>query len=67
VRAIPALLLEQMAAAKKPGNIVILVACRNNPFERRMRGASRGLAAVETRPGERWWPTPHVGDCRALR
>ena len=32
-------------------NIVMLDACRNNPFERRMRGASQGLAAVDAARG----------------
>ena len=45
------LLLEQMAEAKNRVNIVMLDACRNNPFERRMRGASRGLAAVDAARG----------------
>ena len=45
------LLLEQMAEAKNRVNIVILDACRNNPFERRMRGGSRGLAAVDAARG----------------
>jgi len=45
------LLLEQMAEAKNRVNIVILDACRNNPFERRLRGASRGLAAVDAARG----------------
>jgi hypothetical protein len=45
------LLLEQMTEAKNRVNIVILDACRNNPFERRMRGASRGLAAVDAARG----------------
>lgn len=45
------LLLEQMAEAKNRVNIVVLDACRNNPFERRMRGASRGLAAVDAARG----------------
>jgi hypothetical protein len=45
------LLLEQMAEARNRVNIVILDACRNNPFERRMRGASRGLAAVDAARG----------------
>ena len=45
------LLLEQMGEAKNRVNIVILDACRNNPFERRMRGASRGLAAVDAARG----------------
>jgi hypothetical protein len=31
--------------------MVILDACRNNPFERRMRGGSRGLAAVDAARG----------------
>ena len=45
------LLLEQMAEAKNRVNIVILDACRNNPFERRVRGASRGLAAIDAARG----------------
>jgi caspase domain-containing protein len=45
------LLLEQMGEAKNRVNIVILDACRNNPFERRMRGGSRGLAAVDAARG----------------
>lgn len=45
------LLLEQMAKAKNRVNLVVLDACRNNPFERRMRGASRGLAAVDAARG----------------
>ena len=45
------LLLEQMAEAKNRVNVVILDACRNNPFERRLRGASKGLAAVDAARG----------------
>ena len=45
------LLLEQMAEARNRVNMVILDACRNNPFERRLRGASRGLAAVDAARG----------------
>jgi hypothetical protein len=45
------LLLEQMAEAKNRVNIVILDACRNNPFERKLRGASRGLAPVDAARG----------------
>ena len=45
------LLLEQMAEAKNRVNVVILDACRNNPFERRLRGASRGLAPVDAARG----------------
>ena len=45
------LLLEQMAEARNRVNVVILDACRNNPFERRLRGASKGLAAVDAARG----------------
>jgi caspase domain-containing protein len=45
------LVLEQLAEAKNRVNVVILDACRNNPFERRLRGASRGLAAVDAARG----------------
>src|SRR5260370_11295694 len=45
------LLLEQMAEARNRVNVVILDACRNNPFERRLRGASKRLAAVLPAPG----------------
>jgi hypothetical protein len=44
-------LLGEMAEAKNRVNIVILDACRNNPFERKLRGASRGLAAVDAARG----------------
>jgi uncharacterized caspase-like protein len=45
------LLLEQMAEARNRVNVVILDACRNNPFERRLRGAAKGLAAVDAARG----------------
>ena len=45
------LLLEQTAEAKNRVNVVILDACRNNPFERKMRGSSSGLAAVDAARG----------------
>jgi Caspase domain len=45
------LVLEQMTEAKNRVNVVILDACRNNPFERRLRGASRGLAAIDAARG----------------
>jgi TPR repeat protein len=32
-------------------NLIILDACRNNPFERRSRGSSRGLATIEAPVG----------------
>ena len=43
--------LEEMGYAGNRMNIVILDACRNNPFERRMRGGSRGLAAIDAARG----------------
>jgi hypothetical protein len=43
--------LAEMEQAGTAVNIVILDACRNNPFERRMRGAARGLAAIDAARG----------------
>ena len=45
------LVLDELEYAGNRLNVVILDACRNNPFERRMRGASRGLAAVDAARG----------------
>jgi uncharacterized caspase-like protein len=46
------LVLSEMEWAGNRLNIVILDACRNNPFERRFRGsASRGLAAIDAARG----------------
>jgi len=45
------LLLEQVAEARNRVNVVILDACRNNPFEARLRGRSQGLAAVDAARG----------------
>lgn len=42
-------LLDQLTAS--PLNIVILDACRNNPFERRFRGVGGGLAQMEAPKG----------------
>jgi hypothetical protein len=39
-------LLGQMKSAGNPMNLVILDACRNNPFQRSFRAASQGLAQV---------------------
>ncbi len=44
-------ILEEMTFAGNRMNIVILDACRNNPFERRFRGGSRGLAAIDAARG----------------
>jgi uncharacterized caspase-like protein len=43
--------LAEMANAKNRMNIVILDACRNNPFERSFRTASQGLAHMEAPTG----------------
>jgi len=41
------LVLDKMETAKNPVNIVILDACRNNPFQRRFRSARGGLAPLD--------------------
>lgn len=43
--------LSRMATAKNRFNIVILDACRNNPFERSFRSSSAGLAAISAPRG----------------
>lgn len=43
--------LEQVQAAKARLSVVILDACRNNPFERRFRGFGRGLAHISAPEG----------------
>ncbi|MBN2356048.1 caspase family protein [candidate division KSB1 bacterium] len=43
--------LAEMEAAKTKLNIVILDACRNNPFERSFRSATRGLAMMNAPKG----------------
>jgi hypothetical protein len=45
------LVLDELDYAGNRLNVVILDACRNNPFERRLRGASRGLAAIDAARG----------------
>jgi hypothetical protein len=44
-------ILDQMTMAKSRVNIVILDACRNNPFERRFRSVSGGLASIDAPAG----------------
>lgn len=44
-------ILDQMAYAKTTVNIVILDACRNNPFEERMRGGAQGLVQMTAPQG----------------
>jgi uncharacterized caspase-like protein len=43
--------IEEMRYARNSLNIVILDACRNNPFSRGMRSAERGLATMEAPAG----------------
>ena len=45
------LVLDQMAAARSRVNVVILDACRNNPFERRFRSTGGGLAQINAPEG----------------
>ncbi|MGQ0677249.1 MAG: LIC10280 family protein, partial [Rhodospirillales bacterium] len=44
-------LIEELEQAQARVSLVVLDACRNNPFEKRMRGAARGLAAVDAARG----------------
>ena len=51
--------LAQMEDARNKLNIVILDACRNNPFARSVRSESRGLAVTRSasrRPSSKCWP-----------
>lgn len=43
--------LAQMESAKNAMNIVILDACRNNPFARSFRSAEKGLASIDAPSG----------------
>jgi hypothetical protein len=45
------LVLAQMESAKNNMNIVILDACRNNPFARSYRSADKGLASIDAPSG----------------
>jgi uncharacterized caspase-like protein len=45
------LIAEEMLDANNGLNLIVLDACRNNPFERRFRGGSRGLAAIDAAQG----------------
>ncbi|MEP7213470.1 MAG: caspase family protein [Acidobacteriota bacterium] len=45
------LAMAQMEAAKNQMNIVILDACRNNPFARSFRSADKGLASIDAPAG----------------
>jgi Caspase domain len=43
--------MEKLDSAKNPVNIVILDACRNNPFGSRLQASVKGLAQVDAPPG----------------
>ena len=43
--------MEKLDSAKNPVNIVILDACRNNPFGTRMTATAKGLAPIDAPPG----------------
>lgn len=43
--------LDELEQSGARVNIIILDACRNNPFEQKMRGRGRGLAAVDAARG----------------
>lgn len=44
------MIIDEMANASNNVNIVILDACRDNPFDRSFRSASRGLAIISSAP-----------------
>jgi len=44
-------LTDELELAQSRVSFLVLDACRNNPFERRLRGAGRGLAAVDAARG----------------
>ena len=43
--------MEKLDSAKNPVNIVILDACRNNPFGARLQTSAKGLAPIDAPPG----------------
>lgn len=45
------LVLARMEGARNRLNIVVLDACRDNPFERRFRGGAKGLASIDAPSG----------------
>jgi len=46
-----AAVMEKLDSAKNPVNIVILDACRNNPFGSRLQVNAKGLAPIDAPPG----------------
>ena len=43
--------MEKLDSAKNPVNIVVLDACRDNPFGKRLAPSAKGLAPVDASPG----------------
>ena len=43
--------MEKLDSAKNPVNVVVLDACRNNPFGTRLAATAKGLAQVDAPPG----------------
>jgi hypothetical protein len=43
--------MEKLDSAKNPVNIVILDACRNNPFGNKFQATAKGLAQIDAPPG----------------
>jgi hypothetical protein len=43
--------MEKLDSAKNPVNIVILDACRNNPFGTKLQATAKGLAPIDAPPG----------------
>jgi hypothetical protein len=43
--------MEKLDSAKNPVNIVVLDACRDNPFGKRLAASVKGLASVDAPPG----------------
>src|SRR5690349_15652672 len=46
-----AAVMEKLDSAKNPVNIVVLDACRNNPFGTRVQASTKGLAPLDAPPG----------------
>ena len=44
-------ILEELEDSPSRINLLVLDACRNNPFERKVRGGGRGLAAIDAAAG----------------
>ncbi len=61
-----AAVMEKLDSARNPVNIVILDACRNNPFGARLQSTTRGLAPIDP-AGARDGGTQHHAEARGAR